>query len=51
VQQPQLIDQAGGEGLVDGGRAALDRDIAVAGRRACLCQWLPTATATSSPAS
>jgi len=45
--QPQLVDQAGGEVLVDGGRAALDRDIAVAGRRACLCQCLPTATATS----
>ena len=28
--QPQLVDQAGGEVLVDGGRAALDRDIAVA---------------------
>jgi len=25
--QPQLVDQAGGEVLVDGGRAALDRDI------------------------
>jgi hypothetical protein len=29
--QPQLVDRAGGEVLVDGGRAALDRDIAVAG--------------------
>ena len=36
--QPQLVDQAGGEILIDGGRAALDRDIAVVGRRACLCQ-------------
>jgi hypothetical protein len=49
--QPQLVDQAGGEVLVDGDRAALDRGIAVADRRACLCQCLATATATSSPAS
>src|SRR4029453_11332939 len=36
--QLQLVDQAGGEVLVDGGRAALDRDIALASRSACLCQ-------------
>src|SRR5438477_6737157 len=30
--QPQLVDQAGGEVLVDGGRAALDADVAVPGR-------------------
>jgi hypothetical protein len=35
--QPQLVDQAGGEGLVDGGRVALDGDVAVAGR----CWRLP----------
>jgi hypothetical protein len=37
--EPQLADQAGGEVLVDGGRAAVDRDVAVAGRRACLCRY------------
>jgi hypothetical protein len=40
--QPQFVDQVGGEVLVDGGRAAVDRDIAVAGRRAPLAAcWRP----------
>lgn len=34
--QPQLVDQARGEILVDGARAAMDRDIAVSGNVARL---------------